>query len=121
LKPGGYAVTWVPTDRVGQTFLRVFEHAAHFGPILIGSNAPIQIDRDAFERRLADPVVQQHFSRAFVRVNDLLREAVAGAKVLGPDPRRLEAADINTDVHPKDEFAVHLMFDRSLLRPEGSR
>jgi predicted membrane-bound spermidine synthase len=121
LNPGGYAVTWVPTDRVGQTFLRVFEHAAHFGSILIGSNAPIQIDHDAVERRLTDPVVQQYFGSASVRINELIREAMAGVRIIGPDPERLKVTDINTDVHPKDEFVMHLMFDRSLLRPEGSR
>jgi predicted membrane-bound spermidine synthase len=121
LKPGGFAVTWMATERVGQTFLRVFEHAAQFGPILIGSNAPIQIDRDAFKQRLADPVVQQYFGAAFVRVDELLRDLVASVRILGPDPERLRVTDINTDVHPKDEFAMQLMFDRSLLRPEGSR
>jgi len=121
LKPGGLAVTWVPTDRVARTFLQVFEHAAGFGPILIGSNAPIRLDRAAIERRLTDRPVQQHFGAAGVDIGKLLRPLLDTMVLFGPDPERRGITDINTDVHPRDEFDIPDIFDPSLLRPEGSR
>jgi len=121
LKPGGLAVTWVPTDRVSRTFLQVFEHAARFGAILIGSNEPIRLDRAAIERRLADRRVQQHFGHAGVDIGRQLRPLLDHARLFGPDPERRRVTDVNTDVHPRDEFDIPEIFDPSLLRPEGSR
>jgi spermidine synthase len=106
LKPGGLAVTWVPTERVSRTFLRVFEHAADFGPILIGSNAPIRLDRAAIERRLADAAVQQHYGAAGVDIRDLLQGLLDDVRLIEPDPGRLAATDINTDTYPRDEFEI---------------
>ena len=121
LTPGGFAVTWVPTERVGRTFLRVFEHAVSFGSVLIGSNAPIHFDRATVEGRLADPAVQQHYRAAGVDIDKLLRDLLASARVFGPDPARLSEVDVNTDADPRDEFEIPEIFDPSLLIPEGSR
>jgi predicted membrane-bound spermidine synthase len=121
LTPGGFAVTWVPTDRVVRTFLRVFDYAALFGPVFIGSNAPIQFDRAAVDRRLADPAVRQHYRAAGVDIERLLRDLLTGAQLFGPDPARLTVDDVNTDADPRDEFEIPEILDPSLLRPEGSR
>jgi predicted membrane-bound spermidine synthase len=121
LTPGGFAVTWVPTDRVARTFLRAFEHAVSFGSVLIGSNAPIQVDRALVERRLADPAVRRHYSEAGVDIERLLVDMLATARLFGPDPARLVVADVNTDADPRDEFEIPEIFDPSLFRPEGSR
>jgi predicted membrane-bound spermidine synthase len=121
LTPGGFAVTWVPTDRVARTFLRAFEHAALFGSVMIGSNAPIQFDRAVVERRLADPAVREHYSAAGVDIERLLRDLIANAQLFGPDPARLTVDDVNTDANPRDEFEIPEILDPSLLRPEGSR
>jgi predicted membrane-bound spermidine synthase len=121
LMPGGFAVTWVPTHRVARTFLRAFEHAASFGSVLIGSNAPIPFDHAVVERRLADPAVRQHYSDAGVDIERLLLDMLASARHFGPDPARLAVSDVNTDADPRDEFDIPEIFDPSLLRPEGSR
>ena len=121
LKPGGLAVTWVPTDRVSRTFLQVFEHAADFGAILIGSNAPIRLDRAVIERRLTDHRVQQYFRAAGVDISKEIHPLLDNVRLVGPDPERLKVTDINTDIHPRDEFDIPDIFDPSLLRPEGSR
>jgi predicted membrane-bound spermidine synthase len=121
LMPGGFAVTWVPTERVGRTFLRVFEHAVSFGSVLIGSNAPIPFDRATVARRLADPAVQQHYGAAGVDIEKLLRDLLASARVFGPDPARLSVVDVNTDADPRDEFAIPEIFDPSLFSPDGSQ
>jgi spermidine synthase len=121
LKPGGLAVTWVPTDRVARTFLRVFAYAAAFGPILVGSNAPIRVDRDAIERRLADPAVQHYYDAAGVNIRTLLQPLLDGVRFFEPDAGRLAVTDINTDAYPRDEFEIPRIFGRTLLRPEGAR
>jgi spermidine synthase len=121
LTPGGFAVTWVPTDRVARTFLRAFEHAAAFGSVLIGSNTPIHFDRVVVGRRLADPAVRRYYSDAGVDIELLLRDILANARLFGPDPARLAVDDINTDADPRDEFEIPEIFDPSLFRPEGSR
>ncbi len=114
-------MTWVPTDRVARTFLRAFEHAASFGAVLIGSNAPIQFDRAVVERRLADPAIRRHYSAAGVDIELLLRDILASARLFGPDPARLAVDDFNTDADPRDEFEIPEIFDLSLFLPEGSR
>ena len=120
LAPGGLAVTWVPTDRVSRTFLRVFEHAADFGPILIGSNAPIRFDRAAIERRLTDSAVQQYYGAAGVNIRELLQGLIDNVRLVGPDPKRLTVTDINTDTYPRDEFEIRDL-DSTPPRPEGTR
>jgi spermidine synthase len=121
LTPGGFAVTWVPTDRVARTFLRAFAHAASFGSVLIGSTAPIQVDHAVVRRRVADPAVRRHYSEAGVDIQRLLLDMLASARRFGPDPGRLAVVDVNTDADPRDEFEIPEIFDPSLFLPEVSR
>jgi spermidine synthase len=51
LEPGGFAVTWAPTERTRHTFAAVFPHVLGFGEIYIGSDAPIAFDRDEVVKR----------------------------------------------------------------------
>jgi hypothetical protein len=48
LRPGGFAVTWLPTQRVRSTFLRSFPHVIAVRDIAIGSDAPIRFDRSIY-------------------------------------------------------------------------
>lgn len=105
LKPGGFAVTWVPTPRVQRTFLRVFPHAVRFGDILIGGTAPIPVDRDAVAARIADPEVQAYYARGGIDVRALLEPRLKNPVVFGmTDAERAAITDINTDLFPRDEF-----------------
>jgi spermidine synthase len=101
LKPNGLAVTWMPTDRVRRTFMSVFPHAIRFGDVLVGSNEPIAIDREAIARRLADPDVQAYYGQGGINVRELLEPRLAGAVRYTMMP----ADDINTDLYPRDEVA----------------
>jgi predicted membrane-bound spermidine synthase len=106
LAPGGIAVTWVPTDRVLDTFRSVFPHVLHFGDIALGSETPIPFDPEAIERRLEDPAVQSHYLRAGIDIGAVLAPYLAA-----PGPRRIDAAperhrDLNDDLFPRDEFSV---------------
>ena len=116
---GGLTVTWVPTDRVERTFLKVFPHVVRFNAVLIGSNEPIHVDERAIQERLADPETARYYARLGLDIEGLLRPVVPN----GQSPSRLgpDLADVNTDLHPRDEFSIPAMFDLSMLRPEGSR
>ena len=105
LAPGGIAVTWVPTERVLDTFRSVFPHVLHFGDIALGSETPIPFDPSSIGQRLQDPVVRSYYLRAGIDVEALLAPYLAA-----PGPRRIHGSsdhhDLNDDLFPRDEFSV---------------
>ena len=117
LQPQGLAVTWSPTDRVARTFASVFPHAVQYGAVLLGSNEPILIDREAVSRRLADADTRRYYAALGVDLTAMLIPLIWNPVVL--EPR--QADDVNTDLFPRDEFNVPVVFDFSMLRPEGLR
>ena len=104
LAPNGLAATWAPTQRVYNTFIRVFPHVVSMPGILVGSNQPIAIDRAAVSARLAEPGARDHFARAGIDIQRLLDGYLANPTVYGPDSPRDQLTDIDTDLFPKDEF-----------------
>jgi spermidine synthase len=104
LAPNGLAATWAPTQRVYNTFIRVFPHVVSMPGILVGSNQPIAIDRAAISARLAEPAARAHFERAGIDIERLLTGYLANPIVYGPDYPRERLVDIDTDLFPKDEF-----------------
>lgn len=103
LTPGGLAVSWAPTERIRRTFLASFPFVARHGEIVMGSDRPIAIDAEGIRRRLADRRVTDHFGAAGVNIEELLAPYLAGWHMVGPDDPR-ELVDLNTDLHPRDEF-----------------
>lgn len=108
LNPGGLAVTWVPTERVRTTFTQVFPHYVDFGDILIGSNAPINLDVQAIYRRLEDPFTRAYYQQSGVDITQWLNEYFVERQPLVSDPSASRPAsnDINRDLFPRDEFMV---------------
>lgn len=72
LKPGGYAVTWCPTPRVRDTFLRAFPHVLEVGSTLIGSERTLSLDPDAVRARLRERFTASHFALGGVEIETLL-------------------------------------------------
>ncbi|HKB11306.1 MAG TPA: fused MFS/spermidine synthase [Vicinamibacterales bacterium] len=106
LNPGGLAVTWTPTERVARTFVKVFPHAWHVGQILVGSNDPIHVDREAIWQRISARAVQDHFRWGNVDIVEQMRPYLGGpSRHYGPSHDRAGLVDINTDLFPKDEFS----------------
>lgn len=104
LTPGGFAVTWAPTERVRRTFLSVFPHVLAFGEIVIGSNAPIPFDPAVLARRASQ--VEYYYEVAGIDITATLRPFVESAPVyFGPNDHRT-LTDINTDTFPRDEFGL---------------
>jgi hypothetical protein len=106
LAPRGLAVTWSPTSRVLDTFISVFPHVLRFGDIVVGSNEPIPLDVEAVRRRLGDAEVQAYYRRAGININALLEPLLGQPPIaIGPADDRA-VSDLNTDLYPRDEFAV---------------
>lgn len=105
LKPGGYAVTWVPTPRVRRTFYQVFPHVLDFGTLAIGSVDPITCTAADLKRRIGHLEVRQHFRAVGIDIQRLM------ATFTRLDFARLLHAgkpesEINTDLFPRDEFEL---------------
>jgi spermidine synthase len=104
LRPGGLAVTWAPSIRVHNAFLRVFPYVLSVPAMLLGSDRPIAVDRAAIAARVADPRVQAHYAKAGVDVDELVEKFLAAPAHYTPDFDRRGLTDYNTDLFPKDEF-----------------
>lgn len=107
LTSNGLAATWAPTQRVHNTFIRVFPYVISVPGILLGSTQPFEIDRGAVMARAADPRVREHFARAGVDIEALVRQYLDGPSGrFWPDFDRTPLVDVNTDLFPKDEYDV---------------
>lgn len=109
LKPGGLAVTWVPTERVLASFLEVFPHVILVDGIALGSEQPIAVEPDAILSRLADPFTAEHYGRVGGDLRPLLANLIAGKfSRYSPETDRPAKGDLNSDLFPKDEYMVSL-------------
>jgi len=105
LKPGGYAVNYIPTGRTIQTFRSVFPYTLNIGFwMFIGSDQPIQVDRALALARVRHPATHDYYTRAGIDPEKLL-ESELGKIVDQPQERWTQPElDINYDLFPKDEF-----------------
>lgn len=104
LRPQGLAVTWSPTVRVHNAFVRVFPYVVVLPDILLGSNEPIVIDRQAVLERLRDPRALAHYARAGIAVDALVSAHLVELARYTPDFDRSTLKDFNTDLFPRDEL-----------------
>jgi spermidine synthase len=105
LKPGGLAVSWSPTPRTRDTFLKAFPHVAVFGHTLVGSNEPIPFDVGVLRARIDDPFTRAYYRRGGVDIEAVLGPVLARGPVLyGPQYDRSRLVDLNTDLFPRDEY-----------------
>lgn len=121
LKPGGYAVTWLPTERVRRTFLKVFPHVLDLGAIAIGSPDPITANATDLRRRMGYLEVRQHFRLAGVKIHELLAPYVQlnfNRHLVSPDFQRDSLRDLNTDLLPRDEFHLPALWPSADLPME---
>lgn len=116
LTHGGLAVTWAPTPRIARTFVKVFPYAWQHGQVMMGSNAPIRIDGRAIVQRLTDPSVNDYYAWAGIDIVRLLQPYLDhGWQSFDPSHDRSGLLDINTDLHPQDEFDIPALIDLSAL------
>jgi spermidine synthase len=112
LNPGGVAVTYAPTDRVVDTFARVFPHSMFYRQgyqrIMIGSNEPLAWNGAEAGARAGSRFSTEYYARAGVDVGSYVRYfATARPAIYTPDSVPAAArADLNSDLFPRDEFLV---------------
>jgi hypothetical protein len=107
LNPGGLAVTWAPTARVARTFATVFPYVWHGREIMMGSDAPIEMNGPAILERLRQPAVASYFELSGVNIEAMLQPYLAGPWIAdGQSRERQDRGDINTDLRPRDEFDI---------------
>jgi len=109
LKPGGLAVTWAPTRRVLDTFLKAFPFvlALKESAVLIGSERPLHYDPQTIKERLENRFTKAYFAHGGIDV-DGFAALFSGSKIetFSENYDRSKISDINTDLFPKDEYLV---------------
>lgn len=105
LAPGGFMFQWVPTLRSQSTFIAVFPYVVRVGPFMIGSDTPVVYDPDAVIARLREPAVTAHLQAAGLNVENIVAQVPRDIQYWTPDVPR--PTDINTDLHPKDEYYLN--------------
>ena len=104
LKPGGFAVNWMPTGRSMLTFRSVFPYTLNIGNwMFIGSDQPIVVDKAAALARVREPAINLYYTSAGINPEAVLLEEL-NKIVDEPQERWTQELDINTDLFPKDEF-----------------
>lgn len=106
LRPGGLAVSWLPTARVERTFARSFPHVLLFEGIGIGSETPIRGDPKTLLARCNEPWVRSYYAQAGIELCRLveLRLAARAPRQIRPQADRSMLTDVNSDLFAKDEF-----------------
>jgi spermidine synthase len=104
LAANGLAATWAPTARVTNAFMRVFPHVLAMPGILIGSQSPIALDRQAIAARLEASGADEYYAAAGIDIHRMFEEHLSKAQSYGPEFSRESLVDFNTDLFPKDEF-----------------
>lgn len=107
LKPGGYAVTWVPSKRTRESFLSVFPYATIFGNcILVGSNKPIDVDGGKILQRVNSQFSQSYYSDTEIHATRLLSDLISSAEILNDGQIRVvsDKCAIHSDLFPRDEY-----------------
>ena len=106
LKPGGFAVTWSPSPRTRNSFIKVFPHVAGFESLLVGSESPIVFDEQEVLARLDRPGVRERYAQAGIDAHAMLQRLLKTYLAAPPDFDRSKVRDTNSDLFPRDEFAV---------------
>lgn len=104
LSPNGIAVTWSPTVRVHNAFISVFPYVTALPGMLVGSTAPMALDRRAVVERLADSRVRAHYARAGIDVDRIIESYLVELGRFTPAFDRSALVDRNTDLFPRDEL-----------------
>jgi predicted membrane-bound spermidine synthase len=106
LKPHGLAITWAPTERIYQTFIRVFPHCKEFGPVLVGSNEPLKIDDELVKQRVSDTFSVAHYGNASINGLECLNQILKQARTAPSQYHPLVDYKTNSDLFPRDELGT---------------
>jgi spermidine synthase len=104
LKKGGIVATWMPTNRVKDTFVGVFPYVYAIGGfLLIGSNQPFNLKAETIAERLQNDFTKNHFQKANINVQNAVNQYIKDISAI-QNGKTETREDINTDMFPKDEY-----------------
>ncbi len=104
LKKGGIVATWMPTNRVKDTFVGVFPYVYEIGGfLLIGSNEPFNPKAEMIAERLKNNSTKNHFQKANIDVQNAVNQYINKIEFI-QNGKTESKEDINTDMFPKDEY-----------------
>jgi spermidine synthase len=103
LKPGGYVVQWMATDRTLASFLQVFPHVVRANALLVGSMTPIAFSHDRLAAELAGPA-GEHLTNMGWNRDDVAAWVLSGPEQGWTPADARTDQDVNTDLFPKDEY-----------------
>jgi spermidine synthase len=110
LNPGGFAVSWAPTPRVVETFVKVFPYAMLYKAdveMLIGSNQPLEWNGAEVAARLNSEFSKSYYARAGMPIEPYLKSFLEQRPTMfSPSFDRTKLQDVNSDLFPKDEYLV---------------
>jgi spermidine synthase len=107
LNPGGIAITWTPTPRVVDSFIKAFPYVLVFERLAAGSETAIEFDQAAISHRMEDPFTRDYYARGGIALDVAVRPCLEKTPaVYGPDFDRTTLVDLNRDLFPKDEFVI---------------
>ena len=114
LKPGGFFVQWNVGANTRETMLSVFPHVTAIGLgkqqnlwILIGSDRPVQFDRELLLTKLNLPPVIDFIQEKVGIDIEQVRQDVISAKAYTNSPAKSTTPKINTDLFPRDEYYLN--------------
>ncbi|MDZ7896611.1 MAG: fused MFS/spermidine synthase [Arcicella sp.] len=104
LKKGGIVATWMPTNRVKDTFVGVFPYVYEIGGfLLIGSNQSFTPKAEMIAERLSNHFTKTHFQKANIDVQNAVNQYISKIETI-QNGKTESREDINTDMFPKDEY-----------------
>jgi predicted membrane-bound spermidine synthase len=107
LKPGGYAVTWLPTTRVRESLREAFPYVQVWDELAIGSERPIVIDPEVIRSRLALPFTRDYFAAAGIDAGAIMETYLQQRpELFTPSHERPRRSDLDLDLFPRDEFQL---------------
>jgi spermidine synthase len=108
LNPGGLCIQWAPTPRISDTFAAAFPYVldAVIGNlrVMVGSARPIDFNSDNVIGRLLDADTRAYVADAQWDADAIVQLFRNGQFTMWMHPGDARAADVNTDLFPKDEF-----------------
>lgn len=104
LKPGGYAVIWIPTDRVRYTLFAAFPHIRLFGCLAICSNDPIEFDLKKTIDSYKNDSISGFLEATGTNIYGELLNCLNNETIY--ERKSYMSKDINTDLYPKDEYMI---------------
>jgi spermidine synthase len=112
LVPGGLFVEWNVGPEIEQTFRNVFPYVALLNltqdlSVLVGSDRPIDFNREAVLTKLESPIVLDFLNQAEVDVAAIRRDVKAAKVQLFSHQKDGQPPAVNTDLFPRSEYYLN--------------